>query len=99
MKDRADTAGVVESIEGQGGHCRRYKHYRWVIKATVFNLILRMQDMVFLLISTCIRSMMRSIPMMLNKEQRPSKYTAQLLTAGVPGKIQLLQIPETRNEG
>ena len=51
------TGQTVESIEGQGRHCRRYKHYRWIIKATV-NLILRMQDVVFMLISTCIWSMM-----------------------------------------
>ena len=42
---------------------------------------------------------MESTPMMLNKEQRPSKYTAQLFDCGVPGKIQLLQIPETCDEG
>ena len=71
----------------------------WVIKATVFNLVLRMQDMVFMLISTCIWSMMESTLMMLNKEQRPIRYTAQLFYCGVPGKIQLLQIPETCDEG
>ena len=50
---------------------------RWTTKATVFNLLLRMQDVVFLLISTCIWSM------------------RQLFDCGVPGKFQLLQIPET----
>ena len=67
----------------------------WVVKATVFKLVLRMQDVVFLLISTCIWSMMEFTSMMLNKEQRTSKYTAQMIDCGVPGKIQLLQIPET----
>ena len=38
---------------------------------------------------------MESTPMMLNKEQRTSKYTAQMFDCGVQGKIQLLQIPET----
>ena len=71
----------------------------WVIKATVFNLVLRMQDMVFMLISTCIWSMMESTLMMLNKEQKPSKYTEQLFDCGVQGKIQLLQILETCDEG
>ena len=85
--------------EERDRHCRRYKHYSWVIKATVFNLILRMQEVIFMLISTCIWNMMESTLMMLNKEQRPSKYTAQLFNSGVPGKIQLLQIPETCNEG
>ena len=35
---------------------------------TVFKLILRMQDVVFLLILTCIWSMMESTPMMLNTQ-------------------------------
>ena len=48
------TGHTVESIEGRGGHCRKYKHNRQLIEATVFNLILRMQDVVFMLISTCI---------------------------------------------
>ena len=58
-------------------------------------MILRMQDVVFMIISTCIWSMMESTPMMLNKEQKLSKYTEQLFE----GKIKLLQIPETYNEG
>ena len=52
-----------------------------------------------MIISTCIWSMMESTPMMLNKEQKPSKYTEQLFDCGVQGKIQLLQIPETCDEG
>ena len=71
----------------------------WVVKTTVFNLILRMQAVILILISTCIWGMMESTPMVLNKEQRPSMYTAQLFDCGVPGKIQLLQIPETCDEG
>ena len=42
---------------------------------------------------------MKSTPVMTDKEQRPSKYTAQLFDWGVTGKIQLLQIPETCDEG
>ena len=42
---------------------------------------------------------MESTPMMLNKEQTPSRYTAQLFDCEVPGEIQLLQIPETCDEG
>ena len=74
---------------------RRYKHCMWVVKTTVLNLILRMQELVFMLISTCIWIVMESTPMMLNKEQKLSKYTEQLFE----GKIKLLQIPETYNEG
>ena len=42
---------------------------------------------------------MKSTPVMTDKQQRPSKHTAQLFDCGVPGKIQLLQIPETCDEG
>ena len=93
------TGRTVKAIEERGRHCRGYKHYLWVVKTTVFNLILRMQAVVCMLISTCILSMMESTPMVLNKEQRPSKYTAQLFDCGISGKIQLLQIPETCDEG
>ena len=34
----------------------------------------------------------------MDKDPKPSKYTAQLFDCGVPGKIQLLQIPETCDE-
>ena len=78
---------------------RDNKHCMCVVKTTVFKLILRMQDLVFLLISTCIWSMKKSTPMVLNKEQKPIKYTAQLFDCGVSGKIQLLQILETCDEG
>ena len=39
--------------------------------------------------------MMKSTFVMTDKDQQPSKYTAQLFDCGVPGKIQSLQIPET----
>ena len=93
------TGRTVKFIEEGYGHCMRYKHGMWVIKSTVFSLISRIQAMVLMLISTCIWGMMEFTPMLLNKEQRPSKYTAQLFDCGVPGKIQLLQIPETCDEG
>ena len=93
------TGQTVKSIEKWDRHCRRYKHGMCVIKTTVFILILRMQTVVFMLVSTCIWGMMESTPIVLNKEQRPSKYTSQLFDCGVPGKIQLLQIPETCHEG
>ena len=38
---------------------------------------------------------MKSTPVMTDKDQRPSKYTAQLFDCRVRVKIQLLKIPET----
>ena len=57
-----------------------------------------MQAVILMLVSACILSMVNSIPTILSKEQRPSKYKAQLFDCGVPGKIQVLQIPETCSE-
>ena len=37
-------------------------------------------------------------PMARIKEPWPSKYSTQLFDCGVPGKIQLLQVPETCEE-
>ena len=48
------TGQTVKSIEERDGHCRRYKHCMWVVKTTVSNMTLRMQAVVFILISTCI---------------------------------------------
>ena len=42
--------------------------------------------------------MVNSVPTILSKEQRPSKYKAQLFDCGVMAKIQVLQIPETCSE-
>ena len=94
---RADyvTRQTVEQIREQNGHCRGYKYYMWVIKTLVFKLTSRMQAVILMLVSACILSMVNSIPTILSKEQRPSKYKAQLFDCGVPGKIQVLQIPET----
>ena len=62
-----------------------------------------MQEVVLILITTCLCGMMKSTFVMTDKDQQPSKYTAQLFDCGLPGKIQLLQIPETcdgaSNEG
>ena len=57
-----------------------------------------MQAVIPLLVSARILSMVNSFPTILSKEQRPSKYKAQLFDCGVPGKIQVLQIPETCSE-
>ena len=39
-----------------------------------------------------------NVPTILSKEQRSSKYKAQLFDCGVPGKIKVLQIPEKSSE-
>ena len=70
----------------------------WVIKTSVFKLILRMQAVILMLISACILIMVKSTPTILSEELRPSNYKAQLFDCRVPGKIQVLQIPETCNE-
>ena len=87
---------MVNSIGKWGGQYRRYKYCK--LGVTVFNLMLKMQAVVLILISTCLWGMMKSTPMMTDKELRPSKYTAQLFDCRVLGKIKLLQIPETCDE-
>ena len=70
----------------------------WDIKTSVFKLTLRMQAVILMLVSACILSMVNSIPMILSKEKRLSKNKAQLFDCRVPGKMQVLQIPETCSE-
>ena len=55
-----------------------------------------MQTWMQVLITACILSMVSSAPTLTNREQRPSKYKAQLFDWGVPGKIHVLPIPERR---
>ena len=81
------TRQTMRQIREWDGHYRRYKYYMWVIKTSVFKLISRMQAMIFMLISACILSMVKSTPTMLNKEHRLSKYKTQLFDCEVPGKI------------
>ena len=66
---------IGQMVKSSGKQSRQYQKDK--LKAAVFKLILRMQDVVFLFIPTCIWSMM------------------QLFDCEVPGKFQLLQIPET----
>ena len=42
------------------------------------------------LIAACILSMVSSVSTLVMREQRPSKYKAQMFDCGVPGKIQVL---------
>ena len=51
-----------------------------------------------MMISIYIWSLGQTNPMDKIREPLPSKYSAQLFDCGVPGKIQLLQIPETCEE-
>ena len=91
MRQRAD--GELEG--GGGGQNGRLKNDKWTVKDTVFSLLWRMQAVVLILISTCLWGTSKSTPVMMDKDPWPSKYTAQRFDCGVPGKIQLLQIPET----
>ena len=62
---------------------------------TVYNYISRMQVALLVLISTYVWNQGQATPMVGDTKSLPSKYSAQLFYCGVPGKIQLLQIPET----
>ena len=64
----------------------------------VFKLMLRMQTWMQVLIAACILSMVSSVPNLTKREQRPSQHKAQMFICGVPGKIQVLQIPENCSE-
>ena len=88
---------TVKGDKEQNGHCHEFKSYMWVMLTSVFKLTSRMQAGIHMH-SACILSMVSSVPLILSKEQRPSKYKAQLFDCGVPGKIQVLQIPETCSE-
>ena len=77
------TGQTVNWSGERGRQYRRYKYCKWAVKDTVFNLILRKQVVVLILISTCLWGTMKSTPVMMDKEQRPSKHTAQLFDCGV----------------
>ena len=82
-----------------GEQQERHKHIQWTVKGTVFNLLSRMHTIVLLLIYTCLWGLMKSTPVITDKDSRPSKYTAQLFDCGVPRKFQLLQTLEICDEG
>ena len=54
-----------------------------------------MKVALLMMISTYVWNLGQANPMAGDKKPLPSKYSAQLFDCGVPGKIQLLQIPET----
>ena len=51
------TGQTVNSSGERGGQCGRHKYDKWMVKDTVFNLLSRMQAVVFILISTCLLGM------------------------------------------
>ena len=57
-----------------------------------------MKGALIIMISTYVWSLGQTNPMDKIREPLPSKYSAQLFNCGVPGKIQLLQVPETCEE-
>ena len=71
----------------------RYKDWAMIKLSSVFYQILRMQFWIQLFITTCILSIISSVQTSSSKENRSSKYKTQLFDCGVPGKIQVLQIP------
>ena len=71
--------GQTVTLGGEGGT----RHYsQQTIKDTVFNLLSRMYSIVLILISTGLWGLMKATPVIMDKDSRPSKYTAQGLTAG-----------------
>ena len=64
---------TVKQTRGESGHCTRYRWYMWGTKATVYNWISKVQGAVFIMISTCIWSLVQATPMMTSKEPLHSK--------------------------
>ena len=79
-------------------HHHRYKHYAGTWVTSVFKLMSRMQTRMQVLIAACILRMVSSVPTLAMREQRPSKYKAQMFDCGVPGKIQGLLSEKCSNE-
>ena len=64
---------------GEGGEQYVIQDHRpGTARDTVFSLLLRMHTIVMLLIYTCLWGLMKSTPVITDKDSRPSKYTAQL---------------------
>ena len=90
LRSRAGTnTGRKDCIIGQmvnwrrEGGARPEKHNS-TVKDTVFNLLSSMHTIVLLLIYTCLWGLMKSTPVITDKESRPSKYTAQLFDFLIP---------------
>ena len=89
---------VKQIVNWMGEGEARSENHKSTVKETVFNLLSSMHTIVLLFIYTGLWGLLKSIPVITDMDPRPSKYTAQLFNCGVPGKIQLFQIPETCNE-
>ena len=76
---RVCNIGQTVNLRGERGkRYERHNYSQWTVKDTVFNLLSRMQAVVLILIFTCLLGMMKSTPVMTDKDPRPRKYTAQL---------------------
>ena len=64
------TGRTVDLNAKLGGQYKREKHCMWKVIFTLFNLILRMQDVVLILIFTCLWGTMKSTPVMTDKDQQ-----------------------------
>ena len=73
--------GQMVNLRGEGGaRDERHNYSQWTVKDTVFNLLSRMQAVVLILISTCLLGMVKSTPIMADKDPRPSKYGENPIT-------------------
>ena len=72
-----------------------FKTHPHSIPATVHHWISKMKVALIVMISTYVWNLGQANPLVGDKEPLLSKYSVQLFDCGVPGKIQLLQIPET----
>ena len=84
---------VKQMVKWMGEGEARSKNHKSTVKETVFNLLSSMHTIVLLFIYSGLWGLLKSIPVITDKDPRPSKYTAQLLDCGVRGKIQLFQVP------
>ena len=90
------TVNLTRGVSRAG---KEYIAYLGDLSTSVYNYISRMKVALLVMISTYVWNQGQANPMVGDKKPLPSKYSAQLFDCGVPGKIQLLQIPETCEDG
>ena len=86
---------AVKSNDGGNRAGKKYISYLRDISKSVSNYISRMQGALLVLISAYVWNQGQASPLVGDNQPLPSKYSVQLFDCGVPGKIQMLQIPET----
>ena len=86
---------TVKSNSGGNQAGKNYINYLQDISRLVYNYISIMQGALIVLISTYVWNQGQASPLVGDNQPLPSKYSVQLFDCGVPGKIQMLQIPET----